>query len=197
MRPRTSLPPVSSPDVTISQKRTLKLGMLARMIDDYHAKHGRRDDSKRGLIEGGRNSASSTGRPRPREPPTAVRQEDLELGDVGDNTADLALPAIASKSSGHSANGQPTYLSMHPTSTAVGGGGVISAHTSTSHVCACCGGEGGKGHGRRCAHRHRRCGLCRVTEVRRVLFGDEHGRRWVQEAGQRGIPVRAAFRPTI
>lgn len=45
------------------------------------------------------------------------------------------------------------------------------------HICVCCGAEGGLGHGRRCTHAFRRCGFCRVEEVRRVLGIQDIGRR--------------------
>lgn len=63
----------------------------------------------------------------------------------------------------------------------VGGDGEGSATSPTQvtplHMCVCCGAKGGLGHGRRCVHTFRRCGFCRVEEVKRVLGIEDTGRR--------------------
>lgn len=58
-------------------------------------------------------------------------------------------------------------------------------------ACACCGGQGGKGHGKHCRHTFRRCGVCRVEEVRRVLFGAEQTNRRSARRGNDSIGARA------
>lgn len=163
-RPRTHLPPVSSPSSsTPVQKRTLRLEMLMRMVDDYHTKHGRRGAP--GNSTPGSPDAASGGNVGNR----SNRPEVIERGSL--SGSDTALPPIAPLSSPGS-----TISDNQPT-------GRIGDRSETkpvvglkAHICLCCGLEGGKGHGRRCGHTFRRCGFCRAEEVRKVLFGAERGR---------------------
>lgn len=81
--------------------------------------------------------------------------------------------------------GQDNAASTADSGSSVGGDGesgvTFPTQVTPLHLCVCCGAEeGGLGHGRRCAHTSRRCGFCRVQEVKRVLGiydTDRRGRR--------------------
>ncbi|CAM9114988.1 unnamed protein product [Scytosiphon promiscuus] len=128
----------------LEQKRALRLEMLTRMIEEFHAKHGRRH---RGGAKRSRNKV------------------------VG-----LRGPAAPTSATAADPGGQNHDLVREGATAAAGTAGGTDEITPL-HICVCCGGEGGRGHGRRCEHVFRRCGFCRVDEVKRVLgIRDPHGR---------------------
>ena len=72
---------------------------------------------------------------------------------------------------------------------------VSLAQAASPRSCVCCGGEGGRGHGRRCEHTFRRCGFCRVEEVRRVLgIRDKRRRESGDTRAQASEGRRGSFR---
>lgn len=214
-RPAFSSGPSTPVKSSVAQKRALRLEMLTRMIDEYHLKHGRHGHRKGNAISAG-NQAVGVGNDKRKEgsarlPPhsntnhgkvSSIAQDKMGTKiDDGTSTARMAvgtLPAIANlaqashridirnpegqslmtESSAHASEGSPAGDSIEKR--------VSDTETLEKHVCACCGGDGGKGHGRRCHHTFRRCGFCRVEEVRRVLFGAEHGRDKIAALGHRG-----------
>lgn len=250
-RPPRKLPLLLSPrdSTPLEQKRALRLEMLTRMVDDFHAKHGR--SRRRGGGGRRRREKRGVGAPAPgdaRDPTTAVAtgcDDDSGVGghdgergrecpvdiasdegqdgenDVHITTANQAKAIQSnsnndddtnnsSNSGGDTINNNdntrtafpailsstppppnPTPSSSNPAAgwpaTPAEENGVSTTDTGTSvdgesssatfltrvepptRLCVCCGGEGGRGHGRKCEHTFRRCGFCRVEEVRRVL----------------------------
>ena len=178
-RPRTPLPPVSSSfSSTSAQKRTLRLEMLMRMVDDYHTKHGRRGAPGNSTPSSPDAAGGGNVENRPN------RREVIERGSI--SGSGTALPPITPLTSPG-----PAITANQPTGHSGGRSETKAVVELKSHICLCCGVEGGKGHGRRCGHTFRRCGFCRAEEVRNVLFGAERGRRAVLHAGRRlDTPVR-------
>ncbi|CAM9152572.1 unnamed protein product [Laminaria digitata] len=184
-RPRSSLPPVSSS--TPAQKRTLRLEMLMRMVDDYHTKHGRR---------------GVTGNATPTDPDVSNggdignRPSRPEVVNEGRNiiSSGISLPAIAPTAS----PGSTTKKGNQPTGRSADQSETKPVAELKAHICLCCGAAGGKGHGKRCGHTFRRCGFCRAEEVRNMLFGAERGRGSVLRAGRRlDTPVRGGVTQVI
>lgn len=102
---------------------------------------------------------------------------------VVDTAATATAQKSLAKQDRHSHPTMPTIVgTLHNPSAsnedkALHGGKCIAAVTPVTVVCICCGREGGKGHGRLCEHTFRRCGLCRVQEVERALYGAGGRRR--------------------
>lgn len=184
--PRASLPTItevkSLDSELLSKKRSLKLEILNRMIDDFHLKHGRRDNRTGRIIpiktvhgEGDRDRAGGTREPQAKDMTRfadgAIFDKMVEGGE-NNNVATL-FPAIAGFSStSPPLDHIPTTSSPSPRpridnkAFEKGGKNLVPPGAL---ICICCGCEGGKGHGRRCTHKYRRCGFCRVEEVHRVL----------------------------
>lgn len=216
VRPRPAFSSVSPTPAksTAAQKRALRLEMLTRMIDEYHLKHGRHGHQKGNAISVS-NQAVGVGNDKREErsarlPPRSntnngkasniARDKVGTKVDDGTSTARMAvgtLPAIANPAQAShridalrpAGRSLTTESSAHASERSPAGDSIEKGASDTEtleHVCACCGGDGGKGHGRRCRHTFRRCGFCRVEEVRRVLFGAEHGRDKIAALGHRG-----------
>lgn len=235
--PSDSLHDLSAEEM--AKKRTLRLEVLTKMIDEYHAKHGRHHVNTLHLVSGdargtldhgctGEERRPISDRPagaednvmkrRTRSPAdeiahskNAVFQTDGSAGpesdevhDTEENMLGISLPAIEcpivpivssavpSKSTvppttttttenvGHSRGTMPTIGGLLDVSATRHEG--FSGHGDTPDapvnvMCICCGGEGGRGHGRVCGHKFHRCGLCRVQHVKRILYGVTRGVR--------------------
>lgn len=212
---RSVLSPVSSrsAESSAAKKRALRLKMLTRMIDDYHSKHGRYGNRKGNAISAITPAVGAGSDRRERGSARLPPDSNTNNGNVSNNARDKAetevddgartarteagtLPAIATSTQASSITDNSarrsltTESSTHSSERFMAGGsieeGASDTETLETHLCACCGGDGGKGHGRRCRHTFRRCGFCRVDEVRRVLFGAEHGRDRMAAPGHRG-----------
>lgn len=129
---------------TITKKSCLKLN---RMIDDFHLKLGRHDEG--------------TGRTTPVDKGDRVKAKDMATLEDGA----LCTRMVEGSENNNVVTLFPTIAAPYK---AFEKGG---RHTGSpvALTCVCCGREGGKGHGRRCSHKYRRCGFCRVEEVHRVL----------------------------
>lgn len=214
-RPALSSAPSTPVKSSAAQKRALRLEMLTRMIDEYHVKHGRYGHRKGDTVSAS-NQAVGVGSDKVEEgsirlPPHSntnnsktsniARDKAGTKIDDGTSAAPMAvgtLPAIATpaqasrRTDTRNPVGQSltTESSLYASDCSATGDSIEKGESDTktlkTHVCACCGGDGGKGHGRRCRHTFRRCGFCRVDEVRRVLFGAEHGRDQIAALGHRG-----------
>lgn len=193
MRARSSLPQVSPRRPTLSHKRALRLEMLTKMIDDFHAKHGRSGHGK-GKYSPANSAVSSTCSSVEKPSRTAAKEKAVvvDRAETGIQLPAIVDPASVSQGPKDPACCQrPLTSSEHTTDTHDGDGDSITVSAQAVHHCGCCGGKSGRGHGRRCEHRFRRCGLCRVEEVRRVLFGTKYKQgRGSDARGRGGKPVR-------
>lgn len=240
----SSLPRLSPRDLSpLEQKRALRLEMLTRMKEEFHAKHGRRhrgglenirnkvgirvpgahtsatvvdpDGQSHGPVREGSSATAGTAPKTDKSRRSNVTSTSItERNNTNDDNdtrgnrssrsktdkSDTSLPVTApstphdprrhsiSNTEGTSTNSPrrstPTYYSgqEHPAAltrdvsgSSMDGAGrgsmaaTVSNQGAPVHLCVCCGGEGGKGHGRLCEHMFRRCGFCRVEEVKRVL----------------------------
>lgn len=247
------------PAEEMAKKRTLRLEMLNKMIDEYHAKHGRHHVNALHLVGGDArgtlNHGSTSEVKRLMGDPPAGTQDNAikrrsrrQAGDIDDsktaalqtdgsagpesdevrdsdeNTLGISLPAIEStvapiassavpskciisptvmtttKKLRHSRDPMPTIGGLPDASTTkhegISGDG-DTPDTPVIVVCICCGGEGGRGHGRLCEHKFRRCGLCRVQHVKRILYGvgntQTRRHRGKRHGEAQGVSARAAF----
>ncbi|CAM9222749.1 unnamed protein product [Hapterophycus canaliculatus] len=151
---QSSLPRMSPRDLTpLEQKRALRLEMLTRMTEEFHAKHGRRH---RGDVEKGQNKDV-----RIRIPAAFVCATGASTLSARGSTPMFSCqehPAAPARDVSGNSMDEGEHGSLTTT--------VLNQVTL---LCVCCGGEGGRGHGRHCEHIFRRCGFCRVQEVKRVL----------------------------
>ncbi|CAM9616702.1 unnamed protein product [Ectocarpus sp. 4 AP-2014] len=184
--PPRKLPLLLSPRAStpLEQKRALRLEMLTRMVDDFHAKHGR--SRRRGGGGRRRREKRGVGASAPgdaRDPTTAVATGcDDESGVVGhDGERGRERPVdIASD------EGQDGENDAHIT-TANQANAIQSNNNNDDDT--------NNRHGRKCEHTFRRCGFCRVEEVRRVLRIRAPGR--TREPVQESMVVRVPSLPQL
>lgn len=170
--------------------------MLTRMIDEYHAKHGRRDDRKGNpdTIQKGQGKPSAgkvvafSDQGGSKMETSVESNKGVTLPAIGAAPGSEPTPSAVGSDARPLSNQEPPSFEDTPERS-------ISTALPAGYLCKCCGGQGGKGHGRRCKHTFRRCGLCRVEEVRRVLYGTERNRRQGDsEAKRKGHrPVRGVL----
>lgn len=247
-------------DIMEAKKRALRLEMLMKMIDEYHAKHGRHaditypasgnagatpcnDEDTAHQCERTGEGLRGTGVGQvggqtdgPRQPsrhqtvePTGSYNPKMQVDNRVESKIDpmnISLPVIGTRESppffvsnkptvdtaaatsaqkSLEKKDRPSHQTMpiigallknppvHNEITTLHGDKCMSTVIPVSVVCICCGGEGGKGHGRLCEHTFRRCGLCRVQEVERVLYqvgGRRRRRRDGEEVRDETKPVR-------
>lgn len=205
--PRSSLPPLSSADEAQSQKRALRLEMLMRMIDEFHVKHGRYGNNETSFSptallasSGEKNVAEPNNLQMSEDKNISIDPVDLEVDGIGKTNTAVNLPAIDSPAPVSEPNDSlgrqlqpPSDQSRHDQD---GSKNSNATTTLVAHVCVCCRGEGGKGHGSRCEHTFRRCGVCRVREVQLILSGVEDERVRFSDAGRKEIStVRGQLYP--
>ncbi|CAM9633251.1 unnamed protein product, partial [Ectocarpus sp. 13 AM-2016] len=166
--PPRKLPLLLSPrdSTPLEQKRALRLEMLTRMVDDFHAKHGR--SRRRG--GGGRRRLEKRGAGAPAPADTRDPTKAVATG-CEDGERERERPVDVA--SGERQDGEN------------------DAHITTANT----GTSGGRGHGRKCEHTFRRCGFCRVEEVRRVLRIRAPGR--TGEPVQESVVVRVSSLPQL
>ncbi|CBJ31147.1 hypothetical protein Esi_0236_0005 [Ectocarpus siliculosus] len=174
-RPPPKLPLLLSPrdSTPLEQKRALRLEMLTRMVDDFHAKHGR--SRRRGGGGRRRREKRGVGAPAPgdaRDPTTVVATGCDDESAVGGHDGERVREG-------------PVHIVSNE-----GQDGENDPHITTANQA-----KGGRGHGRKCEHTFRRCGFCRVEEVRRVLGIRAPGR--TREPVQESMVVRVPSLPQL
>ncbi|CAM9958618.1 unnamed protein product [Ectocarpus sp. 8 AP-2014] len=202
-RPPPKLPLLLSPrdSTPLEQKRALRLEMLTRMVDDFHAKHGR--SRRRGGGGRRRREKRGVGAPAPgdaRDPPTVVATGcDDESGVGGHDGERVREGPVDIASDAGPDGGNDAHITAANQAKAIQSNSNNDDNTNNTvpptRLCVCCGGEGGRGHGRKCEHTFRRCGFCRVEEVRRVLRIRAPGR--TREPVQESMVVRVLSLPQL
>lgn len=128
---------------------------MNRKIDDFHLKHGRHDERTGKTIPV--NTVPDKGDRVTRE------HRDKDMATLEDGALCKRMVEAVENNN---------VVTLFPTITAPYEAfeeGERNIGPPDALTCVCCGSEGGKGHGRRCTHKYRRCGFCRVGEVHRVL----------------------------